>query len=101
MYRLLLASGDNQARLSSPPPPPPSWPPIVATELVPAAHPHTQHIPPRPSALAEWYVHTPPPLRQAIVVSGLSGAGKTETCKLVLRHLAYVTKDSLAQVVSR
>ena len=31
---------------------------------------------------------------QAIIVSGPSGSGKTETCKYVLRHLAYVSKDS-------
>ena len=30
---------------------------------------------------------------QAIIVSGPSGSGKTETCKYVLRHLAYVSKD--------
>ena len=29
---------------------------------------------------------------QAIIVSGPSGSGKTETCKYVLRHLAYVSK---------
>lgn len=33
---------------------------------------------------------------QAIIVSGPSGSGKTETCKYVLRHLAYVSKDSRA-----
>ena len=33
---------------------------------------------------------------QAIIVSGPSGAGKTETCKHVLRHLAFVSKDKAA-----
>ena len=33
---------------------------------------------------------------QAIIVSGPSGSGKTETCKYVLRHLAYVSKTKAA-----
>ena len=38
---------------------------------------------------------------QAIIVSGPSGSGKTETCKYVLRHLAYVSKDLKAQQGSK
>ena len=33
---------------------------------------------------------------QAIIVSGPSGSGKTETCKYVLRHLAFVSRDKAA-----
>jgi len=34
-------------------------------------------------------------------VSGPSGSGKTETCKYVLRHLAYVSKDTRSQLGSK
>ena len=38
---------------------------------------------------------------QAIIVSGPSGSGKTETCKYVLRHLAYVSKDTKVSGVTK
>ena len=38
---------------------------------------------------------------QAIIVSGPSGSGKTETCKYVLRHLAYVSKHIKAAQASK
>jgi len=38
---------------------------------------------------------------QAIIVSGPSGSGKTETCKYVLRHLAYVSKDTRSTLGSK
>ena len=38
---------------------------------------------------------------QAIIVSGPSGSGKTETCKYVLRHLAYVSRDTRSQLGSK
>jgi myosin heavy subunit len=38
---------------------------------------------------------------QAIIVSGPSGSGKTETCKYVLRHLAYVSKAIKAAQTSK
>jgi myosin heavy subunit len=38
---------------------------------------------------------------QAIIVSGPSGSGKTETCKYVLRHLAYVSKAIRAAQASK
>ena len=76
MYRLLVASGENQVR------------PFGSSEL--SSRLSVLHV--RPEAPLLW---------QAIIVSGPSGAGKTETCKLVLRHLAYVTKDSLAQGSSK
>ena len=43
----------------------------------------------------------PSGIPQAIVVSGPSGSGKTETCKFVLRYLAYVTKDMTAKGASK
>ena len=38
---------------------------------------------------------------QAIIVSGPSGSGKTETCKYVLRHLAFVSKHIQAAQASK